>query len=195
MNLIEANNILHTILNSLFEFKENYHKKFNFSKLCKILSIDDLVANDIIQLILKAQDLMDTVFSEYKLQKKRIDGITYLVTEPRGILDYKESEKVPKIVYLEKEQIKLINDLIYTFKFIEKGKGFNLKNPSTEFLRKVNDLYKCYPYLFRKNGSDLFYPEDVCIKLGEIIYSYNIGNKKLIEKVIDNYHFKFVLDD
>ena len=195
MKLDENVKTLTMIIDALSEFKGNYHKKFNFSKLVRILSVDASNIEDLIQLILRIQDLMHNVFKNHKLKKKNENGTIYFLAEKFNDIKEEKNKENTQIIQLQKDQIQLINDLIYTFKHIEKGKGFNLNNPNTEFLNKVKRLYYKHPFLFKKNGQELFYPTKICMKLGDMIYSYNIGNKKLNQTSIDNYRFRFGLND
>ena len=61
---------LHQILRALREFKNQYDKKLNFSKLVKYLEIPNSEIEDLIYLILAFQSEFDSVFREYELKKK-----------------------------------------------------------------------------------------------------------------------------
>ncbi|MFX1395151.1 MAG: hypothetical protein ACFFAH_16505 [Promethearchaeota archaeon] len=186
--------VINQIINAIGEFEGHYDKKFNFSKLTKLLKIPASEINHIISLILNFQDKFERVFSEYKLKKKEINGQIYFITEKKASpMTNKTLENNNTTTVIEKSLSKahsnLLNDIIYVFKHIERGKGFNLSDKTTELLRNVKELYRIHPYLFQKNGNNLLYPSDIALKLGDAILSYMKSGKNINTMTINNYNF------
>ena len=185
------------IIKALKEFKGHYNKKFNFSKLMEILNVPDSEVDEIIDLLMIFQDLFKIIFKNYYLEENIIDGIRYLLTkkkESREFCNKKEFvgefQGLQKKIIFEQNEAKLLSDIIYTFKFIERGKGFDLKCNGSEFLKEVKQLKVKHPYLFIGNGNSLFYPSEIALNIGELILSCEIGNRKL-EHIEINYNFDF----
>lgn len=81
------------------------------------------------------------------------------------------------IIELKDKDYRVISDLIYAFKNINKGIPFQF-NPITKnsSLEKINELYRHYPSLFeRLNGT--IYPTKVCYELGNEALSYKKSNR------------------
>jgi len=81
------------------------------------------------------------------------------------------------IVELKDKDYRIISDLIYAFKDINKGIPFQFnpitKNPALE---KINELYRHYPFLFESlNGA--IYPTKICYELGNEALSYKKSNR------------------
>jgi hypothetical protein len=75
----------------------------------------------------------------------------------------------------------LLSDVTYTFKHVNRGKGFNLKFTNTQLLKNIKTLKAIYPYLFFENGNNLTYPSEMGLLLGEAILSYSKTHKKLTD--------------
>ncbi len=185
----------HQIINALGEFKDRYNKKFNFSKLVEYLKIPSKEIDELIYFILKIQKQFNSVFKDYELKKKIINGQIYLVSEKKkpALNRLYNIIFVPENVKLSKEQAKWLSDIIYLFKFVQKGKGFDLKNSHTpELLKNLKNLKDEYPYLFLENGNNLTYPTEIALELGSQILSYNKSNKPI--KNLKIKEFKFVIN-
>ncbi len=164
--------ILEFIIDALGEFKGHYEKRFNFSKLAELLGIPKSDIDDVFSLILKFQDKFDTVFKDYYLRKSNVGNKIYFTLE-------KKPAPIPKEVKVSKNQAKLLSDVIYLFKFVNKGKGFDLKKNGTDLLRHLKGLTEEHPYLFTQKSNKLTYPTELGLELGNIILSYNKSNKKI----------------
>ena len=194
-NLNKVIKLLNQIINALGEFKNNYNKKFNFSKLAKYLKIPVTEIDLILSLILNFQEKFNNTFKNYYLKKKIIGNQIYLITDQSlgDKLNLKDgNNKKIKDIYIKKTQSKLFSDFIYTFKYVNRGKGFDLENNGTDLLRNLRNLNEKHPYLFKKNGNNLTYPSALGLKLGDLILSFNKCNKKI--KNIELEHYNFIFD-
>ena len=94
-------------------------------------------------------------------------------------------------ISMEKEHGRRLSDIIYTFKNLRGGKGFDLTKNKNTMIKNLSELQEIYPFLFRINGNDLVYPSEIGLKLGDLILSYNKLNKQVSEVKIEKYNFKF----
>lgn len=172
------------ILDILEDFEDNYEKNLNFTKLAKLLNIPDVYINNLASLILKAENIFKNVFKGHHLKKRKRNNILYLIAE----------KKIPSEIIFTSAQVNLFSDLIYTFRYLKRGKGFKISQNGTELLSNLNSLKSEHPYLFEKKDNGLLYPTSFGMDLGDLIISYNKGNKKINELTIDNYRI-FVRDD
>ena len=175
---------LSEVLKALEAFKNNYHKRLNVSLLARYLKLSNEDVDKIIVLILEFQRIFKSTLKDYHLKKKIIDSQIYFITE-------KEYEEIPKEVHMNQSHAKLLSDVIYTFKHVNRGKGFNLKFANTELLRNIKMLKNMYPYFFRVNGNNLTYPSEAGLRLGDIIISYTKTHKKLNDIKVENSHIIF----
>jgi len=181
--------VLNQIVDYLEKFEEHYEKKFNFSKLVELLGIPRSEVDDIIDLFLNFQGIFEMVFKKHRLQKYRAGNQVYLITEKRD--NYKAHE-IPETITLSASHIKLLNDIIYVFKHVKRGKGFDIVKNGSELLAKVKDMKEAHPYLFELRGNGVVYPSELGLKLGEIIISYNKSNKELDIIQINNHTIRVV---
>ena len=183
--------VLNQIVDFLGKFEDHYDKKFNFSKLAQLLNIPNSEVDKIIYLLLNFQEKFENVFKKYQLQKYRADNHVYLITEKKH--EY-ETTAVPDTIEISPSHIALLNDIIYVFKHIKRGKGFDLVRNGSELLGKVKKLKEIHPYLFESNGTGMVYPSKLGLKLGEVIISYNKSNKTLEKITIDNHTITVMRD-
>lgn len=169
--------IFERIIDILEEFEDNYGKKLNFSKLVTLLNIPHVYTDEIASLFLKIQNVFENRFKNHRLKKKKENNSVYLFTE----------ERIPSEITFTTLQIKLFNDLIYTFRHVKRGKGFDIVKNGTKLLSNLRLLKSEHPYLFEKNDNGLIYPSSFGLKLGDLIISYNNGNKEIKELTIDGY--------
>ncbi len=182
---------LHQIIKALGEFKDRYDKKLNFSKLIKFLKLNDCDTDEIIYLILSFQEQFTEIFKGHILSRKIINGQTYLVSEKK-LHDYKEKILlIPDTVKLCKNESKTLSDVTYLFKYVRRGKGFNLDENSTDFIENIKLLRQEHPYFFVKNGNTLIYPSQIALELGNMIQAYNKGNKLLKTITLHKCNFMF----
>ena len=162
------------VLTILEGFKQNLNKRFNFSKLGLYLRLEPSEVEQIISLILTFQDLFDNVFKTYTIKKKIVNNQIYLITEPHRALQC----LIPSKIRITKQHLNLLNDIIYFFKFVQRGKGFDVKGNGSDLLKNVRELFEYYPCFFQeKNG--LLYPSELGLELGELIISFKKNSKHL----------------
>jgi hypothetical protein len=183
--------ILNQIVDYLGKFEDHYEKKFNFSKLAQLLNIPNSEVDEIIYLLLNFQEKFENVFRKYQLQKYRTNNKVYLITEKRHEFT---TQNIPDPIEISSSNIALLNDIIYVFKHIKRGKGFDVVRNGSELLGKVKQLKHKHPYFFISNGNSLVYPSELGSKLGEIIISYNKSNKQLEKVMIDDHTITVVQD-
>ena len=176
--------MLNQIIDALGAFKDHYNKKFNFTKLANLLKIPASEIEQVVSLVLKFQEKFETVFGDYRIKKEIINGQIYFAARKKNVDTPGKVE-----INLEKDQAKLLSDVIYTFKFVKRGKGFDLKFVSSELVKDIKKLMKAHPCLFHKNGNNLVYPSETALKLGDAILSYNKSGKKINEFKVNNYNF------
>ena len=175
--------LLNRIIDVLSKYKENYGKKLNFTKLIQQLRIPNSEIDDFLSIILNFQETFEKVFKDYRLKKERKNNQVYLTIER----DYKI--KPPNSIKISASHIKLLNDIIYTFKFVKRGKGFDINKNGTELLANLKKLKNKHPYLFESHGDGVIYPSELGLKFGDLIISYNKSNKVINNIQIENCTF------
>ncbi|MFX0021519.1 MAG: hypothetical protein ACFE9S_04285 [Candidatus Hermodarchaeota archaeon] len=178
--------VINQIVDYLGKFENHYDRKFNFSKLVKLLKIPQSQTDDIIYLLLNFQEKFEKVFIKYRLRKYLANNQVYLVTERKY-----EHEKIeaPAMIQISSSHIELLNDIIYVFKHVKRGNGFDILKNGSELLTKVRELRETHPYLFETKSNGVVYPSELGLKLGEIIIAYNKSNKKIQSINIGNHKF------
>ena len=172
------------ILDILKDFEDNYEKKLNFTKLVDIFNIPQVYTDELASFLIKVHNIFGNLFKNYNLKKRKENNIVYLITK----------KQIPHEIIFTLTQIKLLNDLIYTFRRVKRGKGFDLSRKGTELLPNLKSLKSEHPYLFEKKDNGLIYPSLFGMKLGDLTYSYNKGNKEIKELTVDEYRI-LVRDD
>jgi len=174
---IDLLQVLHQILDVLSKFAKNYDKKLNFSKFASYLKLNPSELEEIISLLLNFQELYENTFKQYPLKKKISNNKVYLVTEKVQRLS-----SVPNKIRMSQSHINVFNDIIYYFKHVKRGKGFDVQSNGTDLLKNVKDLCDFYPYCFQEQKNGLIYPSEFGLKVGELVLSYKKSNK-IIEKI------------
>ncbi|MFX1500387.1 MAG: hypothetical protein ACFFDH_05415 [Promethearchaeota archaeon] len=172
--------LMEKIMTILKKFEDNYDKKLNFSKMLEFLNIPKRYTDQIIEFLLETQYIFENTFRAYRFKKMDKDKSRYLISE----------KKIPQKISLTQDQLKLLSDLIYTFKKIKRGRGFDLSEENSKFHANMKLLFQNHPYLFETNGNGLIYPSSFGQKLGELIISYSMANKEVKKVYIDNYKIK-----
>ncbi|MFX0139454.1 MAG: hypothetical protein ACFFDN_37785 [Candidatus Hodarchaeota archaeon] len=155
------------------------------SKLARLLALSNGEIDQILSLLLSFQEIFIGVFKNYHLKKVRTGNQLYLVCIKKEGTTSKEIE-IPKIVRFSTSQLKLFNDIIYVFKFVKRGKGFNVSKNCSDLLTNIRRLKTQHPYLFTSHEDGIIYPSEFGLKLGELIISYNKSNKQFKELTVDN---------
>lgn len=189
--------LLNQIINALDGFRKDYTKKFNFSKLMDFLNLPKSEIDDIIYLILNYQEKFNSVFKNYLIKKKVIDGKIYLIAEEKSklhLIPKKPSYSVPTTIKIKKYHAHILSDIIYVFKYIKRGKGFTANSNCNDLINSLKDLKKIHPYFFEIYENGLIYPSKLGIKLGELVLSYNKSNKEFTSIKIDNYKIMVISD-
>ena len=177
--------VLNQTIESLGKFEGNYDKKFNFSELVRRLNIPKTEIDEFVYLLLNFQEKFENVFLTYRLKKKIENGTVYLTVEKREIDSI--PIRPPEIIAFSPFQIQLLNDIIYSFRHVKRGKGFDIVKNGTELSSNLKKLRSEHPYLFEIKSNGLIYPSPFGLKLGDLIISYNKGNKEITEITIDNH--------
>ncbi len=187
--------ILNKILNALGEFKGKYDKKFNFSRLANYLKISSENVHELISVILNFQEKFQTIFNGYQLTKKILNNQIYITLENKNgkKTDIKSNELFQKEnILITKSHLNHLSDIIYTFQYLNKGKGFDCKTNKTEFIERLMILLQLHPYFFLKKDNNLIYPSELGIELGNLVRSYDKSNKTIENIEIKKY--KFIID-
>lgn len=179
--------LLYQIIDILGQFENNYNKRFNFSKMAKCLKIPNLKTDDIIELLLTFQDLFESVFKKHHIKKTILNNQIYLTVKKKEEHSFVSNIEVPKTIKISNEHFKLFNDIIYIFKYVNRGKGFDVSKNETELIENLKELKSEHPYLFYGNG--VTYPTKLGLELGELIISYSKSSQNIKNLTIGNYTF------
>ncbi|MFX0044028.1 MAG: hypothetical protein ACFE8L_14030 [Candidatus Hodarchaeota archaeon] len=184
-------NLVNYVLEALEGFKGNYTKKFNFSRLIEHLKVPKTEIDDLLYLILNFQEKFNGVFKHHILKKKVQNGSIYLITEK------KENSviPIPENITIRQSDLPILSDIIYLFKFVKRGKGFNINSNGTDLSKNLKKLQQQYPYLFEIKDNDVIYPSDLGLKFGELVLSFSKNNKEITEARIDNHAFKVIYNE
>lgn len=92
-----------------------------------------------------------------------------------------------KQIQFSKKEILVWNDIIYTFRHIRRGKGFDPLDISSELSEDIQSFYYEYPFLFMVGERGDIYPSELGFKLGMKVYTYLRMNRLPDELRIDGY--------
>ena len=182
---------LNQILSALEKFQVRKNSLFSLDKLAEYLKLSASELDAVLEVIFRFQKLFDYVFEGYVLCKKWKNDQTYLVLKPKSevkdgsVLELKEIE-------IERDQVKLLSDIVYFFQRVKIGKGFNLKRNGIELSRKVKELKKTHPYFFESKGNGLVYPSKLAVDVGNLILSYDRSNRSFSRLKIGDYAIKLI---
>jgi hypothetical protein len=182
---------LNQILSALEKFEVRKNSLFSLDKLAEYLELSTSELDAVLDIIFRFQKLFDCVFEGSVLCKKWKNNKAYLILKPKSevkdgsFLELKEIE-------IDRDQIKLLSDIVYFFQRVKIGKGFELKRNSTELSRKVKELKKAHPYFFESNGNGLVYPSKLAVNAGNLILSYDRSKKSVSKIQIGEYFVKIV---
>ncbi len=168
---------LHQIIETLAKFEDHEQEKLNFSKLAEALELPPNIIEKIIELVLQFQYLYECL-EGYELNIKEQGAIKYFVlTTKRAPKTREASALVPEKVKICREEACILNDVVYSFKQVRRGVGFDLTSKDAN--KKICQLFSNHPYLFFKNGNDLYYPSEFALELGQKLLSYKKVNQNL----------------
>jgi len=184
--------IINKLLDMLDEFEGNFDKKFNMSKLANFWNLSESEVRGITSLILNFQEKFETVFKNHRLINKNINKKTYFVLEPKEKKKTDQNIIIPNKIKMQKTQLDLFSDIIYYFKRVKKGKGFDISSNETALIRNLKNLMGEHPYLFLKNGGNLIYPSELGLEAGNYIFTYKKSNKTITSFEIKNHKFEVV---
>ena len=182
---------LNQILTALEKFQVRKNSLFSLDKLAEYLKLSENELDAFLEVIFRFQKLFNYVFEGYVLCKKWKNDQTYLVLKPKSevkdgsVLELKEIE-------IERDQVKLLSDIVYFFQRVKIGKGFDLKRNGTELSRKVKELKKAHPYFFESKGNGLVYPSKLAVDVGNLILSYDRSNRSFSRLKIGDYAIKLI---
>ncbi len=165
------------VVKILEKFTNNYGKRLNFTKLARYLNLNTSEMDEIIGIILQFQELFINTFDKYRMKKEIKDNQIFLITLPKKL-----NLSIPNKIKLSIDDFNLLSDIIYIFKNVKRGKGFDITANGSELLSNIKELWNYYPYLFEVNENGLIYPSKFGLKLGELILSYKKSGK-IIESI------------
>jgi hypothetical protein len=165
------------IIEALKLFKGKYDKRVNISKLCDKLKISVKDREKYLNLILKFQELFQDIFDSHSLDLKKERNVLYFTTKKKNPpkKDTKNSSKKntpPDKIALSDDDFSLLNDIIYLFTNVRRGKGFSFAEMNSDLMKGLKRLRREHPYLFFSNGHGLVYPTEFTIELAHKIRSY-----------------------
>ena len=178
--------VISRVVKIIERFANNYEKRLNFTKLAHYLNLNSFEVDEILALIINFQDLFINIFDKYIVKKKIIDNQLFLIAEPKI-----QNHFIPKKIKLSSEDFNLLSDVIYMFKFVKRGNGFDVKTNGTELLSNIKELWNYHPYFLEENENGLMYPSEFGLKLGELILSYKKSGK-IIESILLDDHIIMV---
>ena len=189
-------NRINTLVDALMGFKDNPGKRLNITKLGKYLRFSPSEIEDSVELILKIQTYVDKILKGYEVEKVTQGASVYLKLRAKSdddapSLPIGSSPSPPEELTMSDTYKQCFNDLIYVFKRVKKGSGFDVSNPNKDLINKLLLLKEKYPPLFERRENGLIYPSKVGMKLGEAIITSNKTNRELREVSIEGITIKF----
>jgi hypothetical protein len=182
---------LNQILSALEKFQVRKSSLFNLDKLAEYLKLSASELDVVLEIIFRFQKLFNCVFEGYVLCKKWKNEKAYLILKPKS--EVKDSSVLElKEIEIDRDQVKLLSDIVYFFQRVKIGKGFDLKRNNTELSRKVKELKKVHPYFFESKGNGLVYPSKLAVNAGNLVLSYDRSKKSVSKLQIGEYFVKIV---
>ncbi|MFX0008876.1 MAG: hypothetical protein ACFE9R_01065 [Candidatus Hermodarchaeota archaeon] len=162
---------IQTWLNLLKQFIDKGHSSLNTDKVADVLHLTANGMVELLELTFEWQKIFHSILPGNSFIKVRKNNTWYLILSPR-LLYHTE-------IQISNEEINILNDIIYYFQHIAKGKGFNTRYTTTELLKKLKNLYKIHPYFFERRGNGLIYPSSLALSVGSTLEKYNRTNKDI----------------
>ncbi len=176
MSFIHWQRFLDYVLSYLQE-EESAH--FNLERLSEELEIP----------ISEIRGFSKILVSVYEIINKIRDDIDLKISKDE--LKFVQKKAGYKEISLSINGYQNISDIIYFFKNINKGRGFEINSQEhSSFRERIGKLKEQFPFLFRRlNG--FIYPSEVGYKLGLEALSFKRYNQ--IPKELDILNFRFII--
>jgi len=176
-------------IEKILEILENYshtsHKRLNIIKFFDKINIPVQHRHDYLRIILRFQKVFHSFFTDRFLYVQSEGEHLYFSTKKmeNSMGNPTFAKPIPKEIELTQQEISLLNDIVYMFTKVKRGKGFNLQEYNSEIMKGIKSLRKNHPYLFFSNGHGLVYPTELTAELGAKINSYMKSNRRF-EKIL-----------
>jgi hypothetical protein len=171
------------IMSSIDYFQGKPGEKINLSRIAQNLGINKFYLDKISEIIIELQAKFQKISGRYQIKKTYHNGKIILILEEINNLkkDFKE-------IRLSKKESEYINDIIYFFQYLKKGRGFDINKDKPNLIKKVKMLRNNHQdFFFDLNG--LIYPTELCLNYGKIIYAYNRSGKQVNDIQVNDYTF------
>jgi len=177
---------LHQIILAIEQFETRKNSLFSLEKLANYLNLSERELEEMIEIVFRFQNLFNSVFTNHVLVKKWKNDKSYLILKEKSGVK-KNGEEEPKEIDIDKEQVKLLNDVVYYFQHVKIGKGFDIKRNGTELSKKVKQFNRSHPFFFERRGNGLIYPSKLAVEAGKLIQSYKKSKKTISKLEIEEY--------
>jgi len=177
---------LHQIISAIEQFEKRKNSLFSLEKLINYLNLSEGELEEMLELVFRFQNLFNSVFTNHVLVKKWKNDKSYLILKEKSEVR-KSGEEEPRESDIDKEQVKLLNDVVYYFQHVKIGKGFDVRRNGTELSKKVKQFNRSHPYFFERRGNSLIYPSKLAVEAGKLIQSYKKSKKTLSKLEIEEY--------
>ena len=177
---------LHQVLSALEKFQTRKNSMFSLDKLATYLNLAGRELDEILELVFRFQMLFNSAFEDYFLFKKWKNNKNYLVLKLKSEVKNPITNE-PKEIEIDQGQARVLNDIVYYFLHVKIGKGFDIKQNSTELSKKVRELKRFHPYFFEYRGNGLIYPSKLAIETGKVISFYNKSKKLITQFEVEDY--------
>lgn len=150
---------------------------FNLKDLSAELGISLEELNNLFAMFVSAQELSRGKYECVKTQVSNDEVV------------FASDKEARELVSLKVEEYQNISDIVYLFKNIRRGRGFEANlDADNSIIEKIRGLNKKFSFLFRRlNG--FIYPTEVCYKLGVEALSFKRSNKVPHSLSVLNYQF------
>jgi hypothetical protein len=172
---------LQTLIKLLEHYSQKNHLTLNLIKLTEMMNISQDELDILLEIVFQFQAIFKNGLQTKSLHKVRKNNMCYLS------LSDCQSSVLNTGIELSKIQCNLLSDMIFEFQYISKGKGFDIRYPSTELIKNIKELKNLHPYFFEYRGNGLVYPTELALKIGKQLEIYNRTNKSVSKITCENY--------
>ena len=173
-----------TWLHFLKQFIEKGHTSFNINKVADALHLTANGMEELLELTFEWQKIFHAILSGNSFIRVRKNNTWYLIISPKS---HHHTE-----IQISHKEINILNDIIYYFQHIAKGKGFNTRFTTSNLLEKLKHLQKIHPYFFERRGNGLVYPSNLALSLGSSLEKCNRTNKDINCFSVETYLIRIV---